>query len=656
MQEKIGRYELRRELGRGGMGSVWVAYDDQLKREVAIKLLHQLDGSTRSTLHERFEREAQAIARLQHAHIIQVFDYGVTDTGRPYIVMEMLEGEDLSERLQRTKVLSLATFMPICTQVAKALDAAHAAGIVHRDLKPANIFLAKQGSETVAKILDFGVASIRSSLTDSKLDITGEQQLVGTPRYMSPEQARSSSVGPETDLWAFGIVIYEAVTGRPPFHADGLTGMLLKICMDPPKPPSSFATGLPAELDRFFEKALAKRPADRFGSAREMAAALAKFLDASAASKPIKILAVDDEPDIELMIRQRLRRKIRKKQYKFVFATDGAAALEKLEEHPDVEIALTDINMPGMDGLTFLQKVGDVAPTLKTIVASAYGDMANIRRAMNYGAFDFLTKPIDFKDLETTLEKGVREVRKLRAALRSMEENNVLRMLVDPSLMQRLLPLLRAEDSSGESGDATIVMIRITGELEDEPAAEILHHANDYFDCIVSILTHFEALVVGFVGRAVMVEFRGESHLLRAIEASMQIRRGVADIGNDDDDDDDADDADASLDVAIGLDSGRVVSGNVGSPSVQRLEYASMGEVVDTAMQLVWRAQAGQIVVSTAVMNALASDFDCEEVIATPPSEAGHLLLDKKLPDEVPPKLAKWMNQSDTVIAHKKRS
>ena len=149
-----------------------------------------------------------------------------------------------------------------------------------------------------------------------------------------------------------------------------------------------------------------------------------------------KILVVDDEADLQLLIKQKFRRQIREQQYEFVFAENGLQALEMLAEHPDVDMVLSDINMPEMDGLTLLVRLGELSPILKSVIVSAYGDMDNIRTAMNRGAFDFLTKPIDFRDLEVTMEKTLQYVAQLKDTLKAVRENDILRMYVDASVLQ----------------------------------------------------------------------------------------------------------------------------------------------------------------------------------------------------------------------------
>ena len=275
------RYRLERQLGEGGMGSVWGAHDEKLRRDVAVKLVTERIADSERAL-GRFEREAMAVARLRSPHIAQVYDYGVED-GSPYIIMELLEGEDLKDMLSREKRLSLEATARLVLHVAKALHAAHAEGIVHRDLKPANVFISREHDEEVIKVFDFGVAKALNDLADG--EATAEGVLLGTPRYMSPEQAHGAKeVDHRSDLWSLGVIAYRAVCGRLPFTAVGTGHVLVQICTEDPPKPSEIIGHLPAAVDAFFARALHKNPAERFDSAREMGLAFADLAEVSLSS------------------------------------------------------------------------------------------------------------------------------------------------------------------------------------------------------------------------------------------------------------------------------------------------------------------------------------------------------------------------------------
>jgi eukaryotic-like serine/threonine-protein kinase len=269
-----GRYRLERQIARGGMGSVWLATHLQLDAPVAIKLM---TTSMEPSLVARFEREAKACARLNSPHIVKVSDFGV-ESDAPFMVMELLTGEDLGVRLKRDGKIPFDRLAVMADQIGRGLGVAHEAGIVHRDLKPANVFLARTGREEVIKLLDFGVArETEQRMVD---DLTTSGLVLGSPHHMSPEQAAGESVDGRSDLWSFGVLLYQALTGARPFAGPNLTAILLAITSKSPAPPSTLMVGAPAGVDAFFERALHRDRNQRFQTAEEMAAAFAA-LDSS---------------------------------------------------------------------------------------------------------------------------------------------------------------------------------------------------------------------------------------------------------------------------------------------------------------------------------------------------------------------------------------
>ncbi|MFZ6184203.1 serine/threonine-protein kinase [Nannocystis pusilla] len=267
-----GRYRLGRVLAQGGMGSIWVARHLQLDVDVALKFMApELADSTE--LRARFEREAKAAALLKSPHAVQVHDYGIED-GAPYIVMELLEGEDLASRLARERRLSLAATRRIVEDVGKALRRAHEIGLIHRDMKPANIFLARQAGDEVVKILDFGIAKSTGVIDGDQP--THADAVLGSPRYMSPEQVRSSTqVDHRTDLWSLGVIAFRCLTGKLPFRDGEIGDVFVSICTAPIPRASEVAPDLGHEVDRFFARALARPLEERFQSATELVEAFA---------------------------------------------------------------------------------------------------------------------------------------------------------------------------------------------------------------------------------------------------------------------------------------------------------------------------------------------------------------------------------------------
>jgi adenylate cyclase len=322
-----------------------------------------------------------------------------------------------------------------------------------------------------------------------------------------------------------------------------------------------------------------------------------------------KILVVDDEADLEILIKQKFRRQIRENLYEFVFATDGNDALDKLQQHTNIDIVLSDINMPGMDGLTLLIKLKEISPLLKTVIISAYGDMDNIRVAMNRGAFDFLTKPVNFEDLELTVEKTIHHVKQLAETLKAIKENNILKMYVDETVLNFMNS--REYESTlmvNETIEATIVFIDIcsfTAITEKEPADKVVNLLNRYFDVIVKEIISQGGYIDKFMGDAIMAVFRGDFHLDRAVEACLAVIKQIDQMP------DIAEELHFHPKVSVGINSGAVISGNIGSSSLRRLDYTVIGDVVNTAQRLQSAAQAGQIIIDEQTYEKIKESFTC---------------------------------------------
>ncbi len=259
-----GAWELAEVIGHGAMGDIYAARHRDSGEPAAVKLLRE-DVSRDQRLLERFVREGAIASTLDVPNVVRVHETGYIAGRVPYLAMELLTGEDLAHMLRRTRVLASPALVDLATQVARGLDAAHAAGIVHRDLKPQNLFLAGG----LWKILDFGV----STLIGSTGTLT-QAAVVGTPGYMSPEQARSLAVDHRCDVFALGVVLYRALTGRPPFTGADTPQILFEVVYRMPLRPGELVDALPAAVDAVLAIALAKRVEDRFASAGELAAAL----------------------------------------------------------------------------------------------------------------------------------------------------------------------------------------------------------------------------------------------------------------------------------------------------------------------------------------------------------------------------------------------
>jgi serine/threonine-protein kinase len=276
---RVNNYEIVSLIGEGGMGNVYLARHPMIDRGAAIKVLHP-ELASDSTLVTRFFNEARAANAIRHPNIIDIIDVGMLPgSERPYLMMELLQGENLARRVARLGQLTPNQAIEIARQTASALAAAHAKGIIHRDLKPENLFLVPHGSlpgREVVKVLDFGIAKLRSEVGDVRVQ-TRTGLLMGTPPYMSPEQCRgvSAEIDLRTDVYALGIILFEMVCGKPPFTAAGFGDLLVMHIMTPPPSPRDRNPAVPAALEAIILKALAKNAGERFAGMVEMEAALA---------------------------------------------------------------------------------------------------------------------------------------------------------------------------------------------------------------------------------------------------------------------------------------------------------------------------------------------------------------------------------------------
>lgn len=284
-----GRYRLLGLVGHGGMGAVYEAEHLGLGKRVAIKFVDPEFAKDEQVV-ARFAREARAMSAIESAHIVTVFDAG-TEDGRPYLVMELLRGEDLGQRLRRLRRLPVAESMHIVAQVLKGLARAHAAGIVHRDLKPDNVFLVKHDLDPLfAKIVDFGISKIdRPRSKTSPLALTGRGTVLGTPFYMGPEQAQASSdVDARADLYSVGAILFECLSGRPPHTGESYEQVILSICMTDAPDLRAIDPNVPAEVAGFVARSLARAREQRFGSAERMLAALHEVAPAERTRVPLE--------------------------------------------------------------------------------------------------------------------------------------------------------------------------------------------------------------------------------------------------------------------------------------------------------------------------------------------------------------------------------
>ena len=326
----------------------------------------------------------------------------------------------------------------------------------------------------------------------------------------------------------------------------------------------------------------------------------------------VKILVVDDETDFEILIKQKFRKKIREKNYEFVFAINGVHALEQLLQHTDVDIVLCDINMPEMDGLTLLLELNEKHSLLKSIIVSAYGDMDNIRTAMNRGAFDFITKPVNFDDLELTMEKTIKHIDQIHETIKAINENNILKMYVDETVLNFMNS--REFESSlmlNETVEATVAFIDICGfsSISEKEAPDmVVKLLNSYFDVMVKEILAHDGYIDKFIGDAIMAVFRGDYQLDRAIDACLATRKMINKLPES------TKDITFSPCVTIGINSGQMISGNIGSAALRRLDYTVIGDEVNIAQRLQAVAKDGQILITESNYEKVKESFHCKKV------------------------------------------
>ncbi|MEZ4668744.1 MAG: protein kinase [Anaerolineae bacterium] len=404
------RYEIQEHLGDGSTATVYKAIDTRLNRVVALKILLP---HVRETTRKRFFQEATAAAQLNHHNIMAIYDIG-EDEDYHFLVVEYVEGDPLSNYIPS----DAETVIKLGVQMAKALSYAHARYIIHRDIKPANIKVTPDGT---VKIMDLGLALPREAKR-----VTAEGMVIGTPAYLSPEQAQGHTLDHRTDIYSLGVVLYEMATGHLPFDADEIPALLLQQVRQPPPPPRLIKPDLPVELERVILRTLEKNPARRFTSGDALAQALESVLvapkrqtDATLPVRPgddaspdtrhvrrdkpiIRVLLADDHVMIRRMLASFLE-----SHDEFVVvgeASDGDSALrETLAMLPDV--LLLDLNMPGKGGLEILPSIRAEAPNVKVLVLTGRDEDWYIMRAMRAGAHGYVLKSGDEAELMDSITK-----------------------------------------------------------------------------------------------------------------------------------------------------------------------------------------------------------------------------------------------------------
>lgn len=462
------RYEIYELLGEGATSEVYRGIDTLLGREVALKILHP---HVRDTTRKRFFQEAMAAAQLNHPNIMLIHDRG-EDNGRDFLVVEYVRGKSLTDFIPTSPEMVI----DLGSQIASALHYAHERHIIHRDIKPANIMVTPEGQ---VKIMDLGLALPREAQR-----VTAPGMVIGTPAYISPEQAKGKDLDRRTDIYSLGIVLYEMVTGQLPFNADDITALLLQHVQQPPPPPRLVIPQIPLALETVILKSLEKDRERRFQSAQAFADALRAVLPGratSSATAPSAAPTSSDESvvkdpdhvktqkrgniirvvmaDDHTLLRRTLANYLETQDDIMVVAeaADGNEALAKtLEMQPDV--LLLDLNMPGKGGLEALPDIRSKVPNTKVLVLTGRDDDLYIMRALRAGAHGYVLKSTD----EQKLVESIRRV---------MEGD----MILGKGIAEKVVGGMLGSDQPRLSANEHDVLLHIAAGMEDD---EIMKRLN----------------------------------------------------------------------------------------------------------------------------------------------------------------------------------
>ncbi len=629
--ETVGPYRLEQPLGAGGMGEVWSAWDQRLERRVALKqILPQRAGDPE--LRERFLREARAAARLSHPAIVQIYDL-VAAEGGDWIVMEMVDGRSLEDLLAGGPI-SPTRAIGLGIEIAGGLAAAHAAGILHRDLKSQNILVTGDGRASAgrasagrasagrAKILDFGLAK-RIELEESDPALTTDGLLLGTPRTMSPEQVEGGELDYRSDLFSFGVLLYEMVTGVSPFLGARTTATLHRILFHRQSPASERVPEVPRELSNLIDHLLEKDPLDRPQTAADVFLALkrlARSLNAEPAARGAEsetettsvpstrrpggqaserngeagpprppILYVDDDEDHLELFAVTFGR-----HYEVLTASSARQALEILRRR-EIRLILSDQRMPGMTGVQLFEAIQEEFPDPVRMIVTSYADIDAIIRAVNAGrVYRFISKPWDQRELKIILDRALEsyDLKLRNRQLLSELEQRAAREREIRWTFQKYVPGTVVDEllDSGHQdlflGELRIVAVLCFG-IHDfglfcsrlEPS-QVVAFLNRYHHAMNRIVARHEGTVKD--GRLAVfgAPLSSLDNAGNAVAAAREMLAAMPELNREEA----VEALGEELRFGAGVSLGEVVAGNIGS--AEKMEYTVIGEAVNVAARV----------------------------------------------------------------------